>query len=47
MSAEKQRQREAALRKLDTLLQKFPGGPLEESARAERRKLLGTKPSAP
>jgi hypothetical protein len=48
MSAERRNQRAAALEKLETLLRKFPGGPLEESARAERRKLLGTvKPSAP
>ena len=47
MSAEKRNQREAALEKLGTLLQKFPDGPLGESARAERRKLLGTNPSVP
>jgi hypothetical protein len=40
MAAERKKQRDLALRKLDELLRKFPGGPLDESARAERNKIL-------
>jgi hypothetical protein len=40
LAAEKRGEIKAALRTLDRLLRKFPGGPLDESARAERRKLL-------
>jgi hypothetical protein len=40
MAAERKKQRDLALRKLDELLRRFPGGPLDESARAERNKIL-------
>jgi FecR protein. len=40
MAAEHEKQRDVALRKLDELLRRFPGGPLDESARAERNKIL-------
>lgn len=40
IAAERKNQRELALRKLDELLRRFPGGPLDESARAERNKIL-------
>jgi hypothetical protein len=40
IAAERKNQRELALRKLNELLRRFPGGPLDESARAERNKIL-------
>jgi hypothetical protein len=40
MAAEHKKQRDVALDKLDELLRRFPGGPLDESARAERNKIL-------
>ena len=40
MAAERKDQRVLALGKLDELLRRFPGGPLAESARAERNKIL-------
>ncbi len=43
MAAERQGQHDLALRNLDELVTRFPGGPLEESARAERARILSTK----
>jgi FecR protein len=43
IAAERKNQRELALRKLDELLRRFPGGPLDESARAERNKILPSR----
>jgi len=40
MAAERQGQHAAALRKLDELIARFPGGPLSESARGERQRIL-------
>jgi ferric-dicitrate binding protein FerR (iron transport regulator) len=40
MTAERQGQHAAALRKLDELISRFPGGPLSESARGERQRIL-------
>jgi ferric-dicitrate binding protein FerR (iron transport regulator) len=40
MAAERQGQHAAALRKLDELIARFPSGPLSESARGERQRIL-------
>ena len=40
MAAERQGQHGRALRKLDALIARYPGGPLSESANAERRRIL-------
>lgn len=40
MAAERQGQHDLALRKLDDLLGRYPGGPLSESALAERQRIL-------
>ena len=40
MAAERQGQHAAALHKLDELISRFPGGPLSESARGERQRIL-------
>ncbi|HEX7508037.1 MAG TPA: FecR family protein [Polyangia bacterium] len=40
MAAERQGQHDLALRKLDDLIGRYPGGPLSESARAERQRIL-------
>jgi hypothetical protein len=40
MAAERQGQHDAALRQLNTLLAHFPNGPLAESARAEKQRIL-------
>lgn len=40
MAAERQGQHDIALRKLNELITRFPGGPLIESARAERQRIL-------
>ena len=40
MAAERQGQHDLALRKLDDLIARYPGGPLSESARAERQRIL-------
>ena len=40
MAAERQGQHDVALSKLDTLIRRYPGGPLSESARAERQRIL-------
>jgi hypothetical protein len=40
MAAEHQGQHDLALRKLDELVTRYPGGPLSESARAERQRIL-------
>ena len=40
MAAERQGQHAVALRKLDELIARFPGGPLSESARGERQRIL-------
>ena len=47
MSAERQGQSDMALRQLDALTRRFPGGPLEESARAERNRILSAQGKAP
>jgi hypothetical protein len=43
MTAERQGQHDLALRKLDELVTRYPGGPLSESARAERQRILSAK----
>jgi ferric-dicitrate binding protein FerR (iron transport regulator) len=43
MAAERQGQHELALRKLDELVERYPGGPLSESARAQRQRILSAK----
>ena len=43
MAAERQGQHELALRKLDELVAHYPGGPLSESARAQRQRILSAK----
>jgi hypothetical protein len=43
MAAERQGQHDEALRRLDALLDRFPGGPLSESARAERQRILSAQ----
>jgi ferric-dicitrate binding protein FerR (iron transport regulator) len=40
MAAERQGQHDLALRKLNQLIERFPSGPLGESARAERQRIL-------
>jgi ferric-dicitrate binding protein FerR (iron transport regulator) len=40
MAAERQGQHAAALRRLDELISRFPSGPLSESARGERQRIL-------
>jgi TolA-binding protein len=40
MAAERQGQHGVALRRLDELISRFPGGPLSESARGERQRIL-------
>jgi ferric-dicitrate binding protein FerR (iron transport regulator) len=40
MAAERQGQHDLALRKLNQLIERFPGGPLSESARVERQRIL-------
>lgn len=44
-TAERQGQHDLALRKLDDLLARFADGPLGESARAERERILSAQPS--
>jgi hypothetical protein len=43
MAAERQGQHDLALRKLDDLIAHYPGGPLSESARAERQRILAAQ----
>jgi ferric-dicitrate binding protein FerR (iron transport regulator) len=43
MAAERQGQHDLALRKLDELVARYPGGPLSESARAQRQRILSAK----
>ena len=43
MAAERQGQHDLALRKLDDLVEHYPGGPLSESARAQRQRILSAK----
>jgi ferric-dicitrate binding protein FerR (iron transport regulator) len=43
MAAEHQGQHDLALRKLDDLIAHYPGGPLSESARAERQRILAAQ----
>jgi len=43
MAAERQGQHDLALRKLDDLIARYPGGPLSESARAERQRILAAQ----
>ena len=43
MAAERQGQHDLALRKLDDLVTRYPSGPLSESARAERQRILSAK----
>ncbi len=40
LDAERQGQHDLALRRLDDLIARYPGGPLNESARAERQRIL-------
>jgi hypothetical protein len=44
MAAEHAGDDATALGKLDQLIQRFPGGPLLESARAERQRILSAQP---
>jgi hypothetical protein len=44
MAAERQGQHDVALRKLNELITRFPGGPLMESARAQRQRILAAPP---
>jgi TolA-binding protein len=44
MAAERQGQHDVALRKLNELIIRFPGGPLMESARAQRQRILAAPP---
>ena len=43
MAAERHGQHDLALRKLDDLIVHYPGGPLSESARAERQRILAAQ----
>jgi hypothetical protein len=43
MAAERQGRHDEALRRLDQLLERFPAGPLSESARAEKERILSTQ----
>jgi TolA-binding protein len=43
LAAERQGQHDLALRKLDELVTRYPDGPLSESARAERQRILPAK----
>ena len=43
MAAERQGQHDLALRKLDELITHYPSGPLSESARAERQRILSAQ----
>jgi hypothetical protein len=43
MAAERMGQHDVALRKLDELTTRYPGGPLSESARVERRRILAAR----
>jgi hypothetical protein len=45
MAAERQGQHDLALRNLDELAARFPGGPLRESALVERKRILAAQPS--
>jgi ferric-dicitrate binding protein FerR (iron transport regulator) len=44
IASEHQGDHATALRKLDDLIQRFPAGPLAESARAERQRILSAQP---
>jgi hypothetical protein len=43
MAAERHGQHDLALRKLDELVTRYPGGPLSESARAEQQRILSAQ----
>jgi hypothetical protein len=43
MAAERQGQHDLALHQLDDLIARFPSGPLNESARAERQRILAAQ----